>query len=61
MPADRQWLRVADVVARAIQRGDKAAELHAAAALRIDSAEYEIGLLKHDLAAVMTPQRGAKR
>lgn len=60
MPKDAQWLRVSDVVERAIRRGQIAAELHAAAALRIDSTEYEIGLLKHDLAGILSGQGGAR-
>lgn len=58
MPADAQWLKVAGIVERTIRRGQTAVELHAAAALRIDSTEYEIRLLKHDLAGVLG-HRGA--
>lgn len=53
MPADAQWRKVSTIIELAIRRGQTAAELHAAAALRIDSTEYEIGLLKHDLAGIL--------
>lgn len=59
MPADAQWIRVSGIVERSIRRGQTAVELHAAAALRIDSTEYEIRLLKHDLARVLG-QGGAR-
>lgn len=59
MPVNAQWKYVAAVVESTIRRGQTAVELHAAAALRIDSTEYEIGLLKHDLAGVLSGQRGA--
>lgn len=60
MSLEAQWRNVATVIERAIRRGQSAVELHAAAALRIDSTEYEIGLLKQDLASVLIGQRGAK-
>jgi hypothetical protein len=57
LPVDAQWQRVHQVVERAIHLGQAAAELHAKAALRLDSTEYEILLLKRDLAHILAGQR----
>lgn len=60
MPLATQWQNVSTVIERAIRRGQRAIDLHAAATLRIDSTQYEIELLKNDLAFVMTAQVGAR-
>lgn len=59
MPVDLQWQRIVATIERTIRRGQTVAELHGAAALRIDSTQYEIALLKLDLAPVLSHHRGA--
>lgn len=60
MSVEAQWQRVAALIEGVIRRSESAADLHRAAALRIDSTDYEIQLLKSDLAAVLIHHCGAR-
>lgn len=60
MSVEAQWQKVASLIEGVIRRGETAADLHRAAALRIDSTDYEIQLLKNDLARVLSHHCGAR-
>ena len=53
-----QWARVVALVERAIGRGQRAVEYHAAARFRLDASEYELHRLREDLGALLQRPAG---
>ena len=60
---DRQWLRLVAILARTGERGNRALECHARAAVLLDAASYELDRLAEELAGVLgcDPRRGLSK
>jgi hypothetical protein len=54
MSIGAQWLRLAGIVSKAIERAQQANECHRAATRQIDLAQYALSSLVDELSAVMT-------